>query len=461
MSESGGGSGRDPKETSSVGPNNIVADLAASVARLEGALSGIESKLDRALDVAELARRRASTVVLGDGIAMTYLEDGSPMFLYLSGEIGPVDLIRHGWYEAPFVEVALSYLKPHLMCIDAGANVGFYALQFARRVREPGRVLAFEPNPTLCRLMHRTLFHNSLRDYVDIYAMGLSDHSRRADLTVPIEDMGWARIVAKPSLFDRVRRVVRGRSARKSSKTRPEEISVSGRAEMIPTQLVPLDEIVPSGRQVGVVKIDVEHHELQVLKGMHRVIVQSPDIAIVFEKLDLRAGYEGTIFDYLASLGLKTYAIGLDSKLHELDRDGLLAWQGYALAIREEKVGPLDRRRFAIYPEQLTFPGIHAAARDHMVARAGKDEVLFYGPYWFLRRGWWRIDVYGHIRGQIVITIAERNVRRIAELAFSEGNTVRDFRIDHDLVDFQCLAQAQGGDAEIELYRIELVRVAD
>ena len=46
------------------------------------------------------------------------------------------------------MEYLRSRVRPNQCCIDAGAHVGFYALQMALWTAPAGRVIAFEPNPT-------------------------------------------------------------------------------------------------------------------------------------------------------------------------------------------------------------------------------------------------------------------------------------------------------------------------
>ena len=44
-----------------------------------------------------------------------------------------------------------------------------------------------------------------------------------------------------------------------------------------------LDDIVPKGERVDVVKIDVEGAELAVLSGMTRIVAENPQVAIIAE----------------------------------------------------------------------------------------------------------------------------------------------------------------------------------
>src|SRR5437867_2204323 len=47
-------------------------------------------------------------------------------------------------YDAPVAAFLRSHLKPGAVCLDIGANVGVYVLQFAHWTAPSGRVIAFE-----------------------------------------------------------------------------------------------------------------------------------------------------------------------------------------------------------------------------------------------------------------------------------------------------------------------------
>ena len=51
----------------------------------------------------------------------------------------------------------------------------------------------------------------------------------------------------------------------------------------IEVDVIPLDEVVPAGERVDVVKIDVEGAELAVLQGMTRIINEHRDLVIIAE----------------------------------------------------------------------------------------------------------------------------------------------------------------------------------
>ncbi|MBN2305522.1 MAG: FkbM family methyltransferase [Anaerolineae bacterium] len=58
-------------------------------------------------------------------------------------------LLVAGDYQPALTHILKTYTPPGGYCLDVGANLGFYALKFARWTGPAGRVLAFEANPAL------------------------------------------------------------------------------------------------------------------------------------------------------------------------------------------------------------------------------------------------------------------------------------------------------------------------
>ena len=57
-------------------------------------------------------------------------------------------LIMNGVYEEFETQVFRSMVKPGMVVLDVGANIGYYTLIAADLVGEQGRVYAFEPHPS-------------------------------------------------------------------------------------------------------------------------------------------------------------------------------------------------------------------------------------------------------------------------------------------------------------------------
>jgi len=71
-------------------------------------------------------------------------------------------------YDAPVAAFLRGRVREGAVCIDVGANVGVYVLQFARWSGKSGRVIAFEPNPSAVIALKRHIELNDLEDRVTV-----------------------------------------------------------------------------------------------------------------------------------------------------------------------------------------------------------------------------------------------------------------------------------------------------
>lgn len=74
-----------------------------------------------------------------------------------------------------------------------------------------------------------------------------------------------------------------------------------------------LDDVVPAGQRVDLVKIDVEGAEMEVVKGMRRILDENPNIVVVAEfgisHLRRVGRTSGDWFGAFEAHGLKGFAI--------------------------------------------------------------------------------------------------------------------------------------------------------
>ncbi|MEJ7810656.1 MAG: FkbM family methyltransferase [Gemmatimonadaceae bacterium] len=77
-------------------------------------------------------------------------------------------------YDAPVATFLRDRVRPGATCIDVGANVGVYVLQFAHWSGPSGRVIAFEPNPVARAVLERHVALNGLTRRVEIVGAAVS-----------------------------------------------------------------------------------------------------------------------------------------------------------------------------------------------------------------------------------------------------------------------------------------------
>ncbi|MEO6212385.1 MAG: FkbM family methyltransferase [Vicinamibacterales bacterium] len=149
-------------------------------------------------------------------------------------------------------EVA-AYLAEHVMagstCLDIGANVGVYALQFARWTGASGRVVAFEPNPVSAAVLAEHARMNHLSGRIEVVPAAVADASGVRTFHMADAD-GMSRLgVPNPEI---------------ASRTRPTPVRVTTLDEFCEAQGVSPDWLL----------VDVEGFEFAVLAGGRRTIAR-------------------------------------------------------------------------------------------------------------------------------------------------------------------------------------------
>lgn len=407
---------------------------APELPELSRRLESIETTLARMWHDIDFIRNGTSCY-LGDGTALTYLVDQTPMFVNSNDFGSPLNMINGGRYEEENLEVLLSFIGPDTIFIDIGANVGFFTIQIGRRLSGSGKIYAFEPHPKLAELLQRNAYVNGLRSVVQCFPFALSDRNAQANMQYPVGHLGGGRI-SPPGQ-------VPGHTAVKSEMKR-------------------LDDVLGANFSCDLVKIDVEGHEMRVLRGMEKIVVNSPNIKILFEKLVKNLGNEENMERYFLDKGMDLYGVKSDASLSKLGTGYLRDWSGYVLAAKRGTIGDgMDRRRFSIFARQL-WPRTEIEARsaaDKLCCAADRGALMFHGPYWFLKRGRWRLKLHGRIRGAVTFSILERFGYAVSQFTFEVGQSAHEFLLRRDLVHFECAARAASKRAEIEVEAIELVRI--
>lgn len=165
-----------------------------------------------------------------------------------------------GWdMEADVLPLFRSFLQSKSVVLDIGANFGLYTAISASRMRDHGRLYSFEANPHTFDLLKRTLYANRLVHRPNITAVNalVGESAGRGTLHYLPEFLGGATMT---------------------------DIGQWGEAKRsIELDMITIDEFLPVGLAVDLVKIDVEGHEPFVVRGMQKTIRRSPNIRIFIE----------------------------------------------------------------------------------------------------------------------------------------------------------------------------------
>jgi FkbM family methyltransferase len=111
-------------------------------------------------------------------------------------------------YDAPFASFLRQRVKPGAVCLDVGANVGAYVLQFAHSSAPSGKVMAFEPNPVARKILQKHVSMNELGERVLVVPAAVGEKSSQ-DILYAVEADGMSRPgEPNPALAARAREIV-------------------------------------------------------------------------------------------------------------------------------------------------------------------------------------------------------------------------------------------------------------
>jgi FkbM family methyltransferase len=172
-----------------------------------------------------------------------------------------------GIYDLSVTEVLWRLIDLGESAVDVGANIGYLASLMAHRVGDQGKVYCFEPHPEI----YQELSHNceqwrqaSRLQSIEVYQIALSNQSGEGTLITSDyfkHNRGTATLAATLST------------------NKPKTVEAAKHKVTIST----LDEIIPKKEFIGVLKIDVEGHELEVLRGAKQLISEDKIRDIIFE----------------------------------------------------------------------------------------------------------------------------------------------------------------------------------
>ena len=232
-----------------------------------------------------------------------------------------------GWeHEADVIRVFRTFLTQRSVVLDIGANFGLYTALSASIVKNHGRLYAFEGNPRVFESLQRTIAAN------DLY---LNPNIVAANVLVSSESG----------------RGVLHYSANLPSGGTMSDIQLSGgKQHAVEVDMTTIDDFLPPGLAVDLVKIDVEGHEPMVMRGMEQTIARSPNIRIVTEFADNLLAHTmnpAEFADYIRGLGLAICRVLPKFKLRLVPAGEALSGFNYCLLTRtpEADIRSIEERR--------------------------------------------------------------------------------------------------------------------
>lgn len=160
-------------------------------------------------------------------------------------------------YDPPVAAFFRERIKPGSTCVNVGANLGIYALQFAHWAGPAGRVIAFEPNPITAGVLRRHLEMNGVADRVRVVERAVSSAPGKATFYLSGTE-GMSRLGSPNPML---------------SQTQAIEVEVTTLDAFCTAEGVAPDWVL----------IDVEGFEVSALAGFRETIAARPGMGIVVE----------------------------------------------------------------------------------------------------------------------------------------------------------------------------------
>lgn len=239
---------------------NIVTPLPPPPTSAAAAPPSIPSRplgpaFDARKDVELRARAGHQAVYVGDHTVLCRVLGSYMCYVDSRDRALAPHLILNGCWE-PWVTIAIArMLKKGMVCVDVGANLGYFTMLMADGVGPQGAVVAFEPNPRLAELCKASMYMNGFHGHTMVSTYATSDRDGdEVHLTFSEHlPMNGTIVASSPD------------------------------KDAVPVKTVTLDTACSKLERVDLIKIDAEGAEEVIWDGMQQVLERNPHATVVLE----------------------------------------------------------------------------------------------------------------------------------------------------------------------------------
>ncbi|MFT5492563.1 MAG: FkbM family methyltransferase [Limisphaerales bacterium] len=176
---------------------------------------------------------------------------GSKMYLDLRRPGISEDLNKYGFREGEQLHLVRKTLRPGMCVFDIGGNIGYYTCLAARIVGEKGKVYAVEPDPENCALLRKNIELNGYESFVEIEELAISDQNgeQKFNLANVSNRHSFHNLTDDPG----------------------DEHTADQDGRSISVQMRDLPTFLGDRRRPDYLRMDVEGHEVEVLRNLAEV----------------------------------------------------------------------------------------------------------------------------------------------------------------------------------------------
>lgn len=163
------------------------------------------------------------------------------------------DIVLNKIREPAETSLFIKVMKPNMNVIDIGSNLGYYLLLESKLTK--GKIYGIEPNPKSFSYLKRNVELNNLNN-TELFNMGISNKKDNLKFYIS-KRWNWSRFKIFPE--------------HESDIIKTEDIEVNS-----------LDNLF-GDKKIGLVRMDVEGYEMNIIKGMNQLVKNNPNLIIFME----------------------------------------------------------------------------------------------------------------------------------------------------------------------------------
>lgn len=350
------------------------------------------------------------------------------------------------------ISVMRRFLSPGDVFLDIGANFGLYSMIASEIIGDKGQVFAFEANPHTYKFLRQSAMANRLIWLPQYHweNLAVADRDGELEFAYDPEHLGAGHI-RNPSDTSDTQTVIKVRS-------------------------VTIDNFLPSDVNPNFVKVDVESHELSVLKGMEETIRRSPDIRLLLEyytNTNEVTEYGRNVVEFVRHLGLGLCVLEGSGTLRVVPEGEIPTGNIYLLATRTpENDAKQSPTAMTIKPAGLHYHAVFAEGDGALLRRDGTfryrrsdhagvaEPSLFFGPYVSLPAGKYTLKIDADAIGTADLSItSDFGHSIILTKNLSHWDSEINFALPHPVEGFEIVLRRRDDLEQLDLKRMIVERI--
>jgi FkbM family methyltransferase len=243
---------------------------------------------------------RASAVYVGNGKIMATTITGSRLYLFGDDISVAPHIISRGFYEIEVTRFLSRYIKPNMVIVEIGANIGYHTVYMGTCLKNKGYMYIFEAMPRTFELLQDNIHINGLRNVAVCENKAVYDKSGEVSFSYLKKQHGSSGVIDKQKI---------------------EELYKDS-SETFTLPCISLDEYIKEKAigHVDFVKIDAEGAESKILQGMKKVLSQDSCtllIEIAQELLEKAGHSTKEMLSFIEKYGFTPYEITKNGSLQK------------------------------------------------------------------------------------------------------------------------------------------------